>query len=115
MLDHTVAPAPSTTLVAEPVVARVAPTRVTLGMLEARLTDGSGAPLAGEILAFTAGDQQLCAAVTDSDGVGRCANLVTTLQAVLGLGYHVTFAGDPDYVAATARGPIVIVLNVPIF
>jgi hypothetical protein len=76
------------------------------------LKTSAGAPLAGRSVKFSLGTTVLCTAVTNAQGVATCASSIQSgLGTLLNLGYTLSFAGDADYLASTARGPIVQVLT----
>lgn len=100
------APLIPTTLSAGPVLARLRPDlRLTFPTLAATLT-AAGAPLPGRTVTFHVGGQQVCAAVTASDGTARCTNVVGSVLALV-LGYTARFGGDADYAASSGTGPVV--------
>jgi hypothetical protein len=79
--------------------------------LTGTLKSGS-TPLAGRTLRFTVGTTVLCTGVTNAQGTATCTGgVMTGLNALLGLGYQVSFAGDFDYLASTGKGALVQVLT----
>lgn len=113
-----------TSLVAGPVVARVQPTALYLGRLEATLTEtASGSPVSGRVVRFRARrsdvsdvtdgafgpreGEELCSGITNPVGVATCAPEPTALaRAVSGMGYHAVFSGDDEFVAASAEATL---------
>lgn len=84
---------------------------VTTGLIngpEARLTS-DGQPVANRELVFrTSSGTELCRARTGADGRARCGTvLIPAIQAILSLGYRVTFAGDREYQASSATGQVI--------
>jgi hypothetical protein len=79
--------------------------------LRATLRTSSGAPLAGRTINFSVGGVPVCSAVTNAQGAGTCSASIPLLRGLLNLGYQVSFAGDLDYAASTAKGPLVQVLQ----
>jgi hypothetical protein len=106
----------NTAIEAEPAFVKVAlvSLRITIVRLEARLTElPSNGPLAGQTIVFKAGAQQLCTAITDSNGVARCSNVSpvgATLQVLLSLGYDAIFEGTPTLRPSADHGPLVQVV-----
>lgn len=95
-----------TTLVAQPVVARLrAGLKLYFPTLEATLTT-LGVPLPGRVVTFHVGAQQVCAATTGADGTARCTNVVGSVLAIV-LGYTARFPGDADYAATSATGAVI--------
>lgn len=84
------------------------------GYFEARLTDDDATPLAGELVRFSyvsaAGEQDVCDAYTDLDGVASCASEngagVTPLD-LAQTSYKATFDGTSDLLASTDDGALV--------
>ncbi|MFF0448818.1 hypothetical protein ACFYT4_20805 [Streptomyces sp. NPDC004609] len=73
---------------------------LSLGSATATLTDtGSGRPVPGRTLVFSAGGRVRCTLVTDTAGRATCDRLLTGL-----LGYDVDFAGDAIWAASHAHG-----------
>ena len=111
------APLLATQLVAEAVVARVvlggsAPLQVVaFDSMRATLTTTVGVPVVGRTITFRIGNQVICSAVTDVQGKGTCGGNLIGVQALLNLGYQVSFAGDFDFSASSARGPLIQVLS----
>jgi hypothetical protein len=64
----------------------------------------TGAPLRGRVIAFNAGGQQLCTAITDATGVATCGAVVAGSQPVAE--YVATFAGTPQFAAATSHAAL---------
>ena len=118
------APKTVTSLFAESVVASVLSHGTTLRIqipVTARLTDAAtGLGVAGKTIVFTAGNNNpigptpLCTAVTDATGKARCTGLLTTVGALLHLGYNAYFAGDADNLAASDTGPVLRILDIKI-
>jgi uncharacterized repeat protein (TIGR01451 family) len=102
-----------TTVVAQPAVARISVLGLTVYIpeLSARLTrTDDGRPVVGRNLQFTThSGLVLCTARTDSDGVARCRDLITSLAAILSLGYRASSTEDGRYLAGTGTGPLVII------
>ncbi|MEJ3748146.1 DUF11 domain-containing protein [Actinomycetes bacterium KLBMP 9797] len=104
-----------TTIAATPVVAHILPgSQVYIPELSARLIRGDdGRPVANRIITFTTigllGGQTLCAARTDTNGVAKCGNLVTSLAAVVSLGYRASSTEDGRYLATTNTGSLVLI------
>jgi uncharacterized repeat protein (TIGR01451 family) len=102
-----------TTVVAQPAVARISVLRLTVYIpeLSARLTrTDDGRPVVGRNLQFTThSGLVLCTARTDSDGVARCRDLITSLAAILSLGYRASSTEDGRYLAGTGTGPLAII------
>lgn len=75
----------------------------------ATLTDGSGDPIVGRSITFTADDELLCVATTGDSGTASCdvlspAGYVAVLTAG---GYDASFAGDEEYLAAHDSGDLI--------
>ena len=86
-------------------------TAVLFPGVQATLKTASGAPLAGRTISFSIGTTPICTATTNAQGVGGCSsNILTSVQSLLALGYNVSFSGDDDYAASTARGPLTQVI-----
>ncbi len=86
-------------------------TAVLFPGVQATLKTASGAPLAGRQINFSIGTTPICTATTNAQGVGGCSsNILTSVQSLLNLGYSVSFSGDDDYAASTARGPLTQVI-----
>jgi hypothetical protein len=84
--------------------------RVALLTLSSYLySDANGAPLPGRTLSFTIGTRFVCSGVTNASGFATCGTQMDGVAALLNLGYKVSFAGDADYAASTANGPLVTV------
>jgi uncharacterized repeat protein (TIGR01451 family) len=102
-----------TTVTATPAVARISGLGLTVYIpeLSARLTrTDDGRPVVGRVLRFTTHSGiLLCTARTDSDGVARCRDVVTSLAAILSLGYRVSSTEDGRYLAGTGTGPLAII------
>jgi hypothetical protein len=93
-----------TTLVAYPQVWLFQPFRSAgLGWVSATLTSG-GSPVAGRDVDFSVGSLHVCSAITNTNGLARCAvpNRILETMIVLGNHYSASFAGDGSYVASTA-------------
>jgi len=110
-----VAAAAPTSIEAYGVVLHIRALYITTGIINgpmARLTS-NGAPVVNRELVFrTPAGAELCRARTDADGVARCGTvLVPAVQAILGLGYRVSFAGDAEYQASSASGQIIKVVT----
>lgn len=84
------------------------------GYFQARLTDDDANPLAGADVRFSyvspAGEQNVCHAYTDADGVASCVpltgaglNVVNAAEA----SYKATFDGTSDFVASTDNGALI--------
>ncbi len=103
----TIDPAP-TTLVATPAVLDTSGPTVGGFALSATLSrSDTGAPVAGQQVAFAAGATPICTAVTDEHGVAVCNGLAQALEIVASQGYTVTFGGTPDYRASSARAGLI--------
>jgi hypothetical protein len=65
-----------------------------------------GEPLSGESITFTVGDNTLCTATTDDDGIAHCnLDYSKSLLIVRNDGwFEASFAGTDDYDPATAEG-----------
>jgi uncharacterized repeat protein (TIGR01451 family) len=110
-----VAPAAPTSLEAYGVILHIKGLLITTGIIngpEARLTS-NGAPVVNRELVFrTPAGAELCRARTDATGNARCGTvLIPAVQAILGLGYRVTFAGDPQYQPSSASGQIIKIVT----
>lgn len=79
----------------------------------ATVIDGiNGAPVVGRPVKFSANGTTLCTALTAGDGSATCkTTLRQNLNAVLGLGYTVDFAGDNAYLPASQHGSLVCIGN----
>jgi hypothetical protein len=106
-----------TQLVAQPAIAEIGPgLRIIFPNLSATLTDPDDpAGVAGQTVVFTSGTTFVCSAVTDASGTATCGGIVQELHAILGLGYQATFAGDAQYLPASAHGPLVILFGIHLF
>ena len=105
----------ATRLEARPLLLDALPTiKVRVGSVEARLTRAdTGAPIAGGLVVFTAGETELCRATTLADGVARCTvQLPKWLVSALGLGYDATFAGDSRFLGSSDHAPLVRISGV---
>lgn len=101
-----------TTLRAEPAVLKVSGLLLRLSVINAsaRLTPtNGGAPISGQPIAFRAGNQQLCTAVTDGNGFAKCPPVPVSgvLAVLLAAGYDASFAGSPTHASSSARGPLI--------
>jgi hypothetical protein len=77
-------------------------------VLSATLTvTSTGAPIAGQVISFTAGGYPLCTAVTNASGKAVCLYLGPVLPVVLALGYQLTFAPTIDYGGSTNNAGII--------
>jgi uncharacterized repeat protein (TIGR01451 family) len=105
-----------TALEARPLVLDVLPTVVVrVGSAEARLTRAdTGAPLAGELVIFTAGATELCRARTDAAGVARCTVQLapSMVVAIANLGYNARFDGTNQFAPTSDDAPLVRVSGV---
>jgi hypothetical protein len=98
--------APATVVTVDPLFA---PSRIGGGRvreLRASLATQDGAPVPFEELVFYAGEEAVCTAVTDEDGVARCINAVGKVRAATSQGYRVVFAGSAQYAASEGRGTV---------
>jgi hypothetical protein len=79
---------------------------LSLYQFTARLTvAGSGVPIPGRLVTFTAGSTFLCTGITDLNGVASCsANLLTSVvTTLLSLGVDGTFAGGQALLPSTGH------------
>jgi hypothetical protein len=77
-------------------------------VLSATLTvTSTGAPIAGQVINFTAGGTPLCTAITNASGKAVCLYLGPVLPVVLALGYQLTFAATTDYGTSTNNAGII--------
>jgi Domain of unknown function (DUF4082)/Bacterial Ig-like domain (group 3)/Bacterial Ig domain len=98
----------ATKLAAAPAVLGLDPLQLTLLNLSATLTrSDTGAPIAGQTVAMTAGGTFLCSATTNAAGVATCNGVLGVLAILLGGGYTATFNGTPNYRASSAFGPAI--------
>lgn len=80
------------------------------GRIGATLTGLDGAPLVGETVSFSAtypatgAVDQICTAVTDTAGYAHCDVTQLLPELLLYNGYDAAFAGNADYLPATAHG-----------
>jgi hypothetical protein len=67
--------------------------------ISATLTGTDGTPVAGQTVKFFTQTVTLCNAVTNAQGVATCnpTSLGSLVAMLLDLGYHVSFAGSPNY------------------
>ncbi len=74
----------------------------TYRVLTATLTvTSTGAPIAGQVIRFTALGVPLCTAITNASGKATCLYLGSLLPVLLALGYQQTFDPTPDYGGST--------------
>ncbi len=75
--------------------------------LSATLTrTDTGAPIAGEPVAFFVRGDYVCTAVTGPDGRAMCGGLLGFVKALLGGSYTATYDGDAQYQPSTGTGRI---------
>ncbi|MHB8328570.1 MAG: YncE family protein [Acidimicrobiales bacterium] len=100
----------ATTLVANPFVASVLPGLKVFLTPSATLTEGSGGPVSGEVVTFSAGGTAICSATTNSAGYAACSGTLPGLLPVLqSEGYVAKFAGDGALQPSQAKGNILTV------
>jgi hypothetical protein len=88
---------------------------LNLPVFKAHLTrTDTGAPVVGRTVSFVAGGRVQCTAVTDSGGLAQCGGLISSLVAIVGLGYDAVFVGDFDYLPSSDHGPIIANLQIRI-
>ncbi|TWP47558.1 DUF11 domain-containing protein [Lentzea tibetensis] len=82
---------------------------VYIGELSATLTrTDTGKPVVGRDLTFTANNgQRLCVSKTDANGVAVCRGVITSLPALLSLGYKVTSTEDGRYLASSGKAGLI--------
>jgi hypothetical protein len=99
---------------ATPMLASLVPSvNVANGFVLARLIDGTGGPVAGKTLTFSAKGSPECNSTTDGNGWAWCKfSFNGMLNSILAYGYQIGFAGDADFLATSARGPLVSVLGI---
>lgn len=96
-----------TTLVASPAALRSSSLlKFTLTPKATLTRTGSGEPLSGQRISFTARNRPVCSATTDSAGIATCTGQVPLLQVALISSYTATFAGTDTVAPATVRGSI---------
>jgi hypothetical protein len=81
------------------------PLRLSLLALSATLirTD-TGAPVAGQVVRFSAGGAAICSATTDASGEATCNGVSGVTAILLAGGYTATFPGTVVYAPSSARG-----------
>lgn len=78
--------------------------------LAARLTLAeNGMPVAGQEIAFQAGNETVCTGTTNATGVATCGGPRETATVALNLGYEAVFAGDGLHGASQATAPLLTV------
>lgn len=91
------------------------PVQVTSGLARnyvgfaARLTDATGAPLAGQTVTFTVEGPAgfPCVGITDGNGVAACSvNLVGAALMAASSSYTAVFGGTAQYAPSSAKAPI---------
>jgi hypothetical protein len=81
--------------------------QLTLHM-SAKLTDKTGAPIAGQTISFLIGRRVVCSANTKPDGVATCEGRpVATLATIFTLGYRAKFGGFSEYLPSQDHGPVI--------
>jgi hypothetical protein len=102
-----------TSLVANPVIARVVPPKVQVfTSLSARLTDAvTSQPAAGQVITFATGGRAVCQAVTGPDGTAVCNQQRAVQAAIANRGYTATFAGSAALAPSEARGVLIEVVG----
>ena len=93
----------STSLVANPIIARLPEGDVYVTSISATLTGAAG-PVEGatiEFMPLAGSDDPLCTAVTGADGVASCAITDVLVGVILNSGYQAFFLGDDLYGAST--------------
>jgi hypothetical protein len=74
---------------------------------QARLTDGAGAPLAGQVVVFQTGPFA-CTGTTDANGIAGCTYTVNSLVSFLArFGYDATFPGTPELAPSSAHAGLI--------
>ncbi len=110
-----VAPAAPTTIDAQGVVLHIKGVLITTGLINGpqATLKSNGVPVVNRELVFrTSAGAELCRARTDSTGTARCGTvLIPAVQAILSLGYRVSFAGDSEYQASSATGQVIKVVT----
>ena len=78
--------------------------------LKATLT-ANGVPVAGQPVVFTATNTVLCTSTTNAQGVATCnqVSVAGLLLILTNLGYHMSFAGSPNYLPSTGSAGLVTV------
>lgn len=100
----------ATRLVASPTVLETDP--VGLGAVvagpEASLVTAAGAPVAGAEVTFRAAGEDLCTAITDSEGHASCTTSTVAVDLLLAsLEYDAVYSGDAGHAASTDTAPII--------
>jgi hypothetical protein len=62
-----------------------------------------GAPVAGQVVTFSSGGSEICAGVTNANGVATCS---ITLGIAIASTYQANFAGSTNYVASGGGAPL---------
>jgi len=77
-----------------------------LGWVAATLTSG-GNPVVGRDVDFSVGTLHICSAITNANGLARCAvpNKAEEWTILIGNHYSASFAGDASYLASSATTP----------
>ena len=98
-----------TSLTLTPVLVKISPLGVFIGQVNATLRrNDTGAPIAGEPIAFFSGGKPLCTATTNTAGVASCSGLNLTVTALLSLGYEARFAGAGAYQPSAGSAAILM-------
>lgn len=96
-----------TTTVASPILLRLAPTKLTLGTVTARLATATG-PVVGQPVRFTAGGAAVCTAVTDARGIATCtANVAGLVRLLLAGRVTATYDGRPGLLPSSGAAALV--------
>ncbi len=75
--------------------------------LKAKLVRASdSAPLAGQLLRFSAGGVTVCEATTNAAGEATCTSRSAYAAALVNGGYNVDYAGSTTYEPASAAGTL---------
>ena len=84
---------------------------ITIGYVNATVTDAHGTPLAGLPVQFTTtrvadgSTVAVCSAVTDNTGHAGCSSsVVNVVRELLTNGYDATYAGNGNYAPSTGHG-----------
>lgn len=60
----------------------------------------------GQVVTFSVAGKKVCAATTNADGVATCVGVIGLASALSQSSYTATYAGDADYLGATAQGKL---------
>jgi VCBS repeat-containing protein len=100
-----------TKMTAQPVILKFSPSlKLYVGTFQAKLTDNTGAPVAGKSVVFLlgGGTQAACTATTDASGVATCtATLLNLVLAILGPPQAV-FAGDDTMIGSSDKSTLLL-------